>query len=202
MAGWIVAVEGDSDVAAAIKILHACGQEVAGRTIVCGGKSNLDARLPGIRAAAAHRRWLVLRDLDRESCAPQVRARLQVAAAPGFLRIAVRAIEAWLLADREAAALWLGVAPRSIPEDVEGVLDPKAEVIRLACRPTRKVIRQDIVPRRAARVGPGYVDQIRRYAEGGWRPDVAARAAPSLARCLAYVRNWRPAKDVPGPGPG
>lgn len=104
-----------------------------------------------------------------------------------MVRIAVRAIETWLLADPERVAKWLGIARVKVPRDVEDLPDPKAVLIGLARKSRSKTVREDIVPRDRARIGPGYVDQVRVFCRGVWRPEVAAGNAPSLRRCLEFI---------------
>lgn len=186
MAVWTVAVEGPSDVPIAEAILSACGHQL-GAVYGLAGKGALDKRLPAWRRAARHSRWLVLRDLDRAPCAPTLSRSL--GGGPGdILRIAVRSGEAWLLADRERAAAWLGVAVSKIPSDVESLEDPKLTLLNLARRSKRKDVRLDLVPRDRAMFGPGHVDQVVQYCRLGWRPSTAARSAPSLRRCLDFLR--------------
>lgn len=104
------------------------------------------------------------------------------------MRIAVRETEAWLLADRTRAAQWLGVPEARIPSDVEALPDPKQALIELARGSRLARIRADVVPRGSARIGPGYVDQVREFCRELWRPETAARSSPSLLRCLRHVR--------------
>lgn len=187
MARWNVAVEGDSDLPVVERILSDFGHEVSA---VYGlqGKGALDQRVAAWCAAGRRAPWLVLRDLDREPCAPRLLARIAPGSS-GMVRIAVRAVEAWLLADRERTAEWLGVARSKIPMDVEALDDPKATLLQLARVSRRRAIREDMVPRSRASIGPGYVLQVREFCRTSWRPDVAAAGSSSLRRCLAFVRR-------------
>lgn len=188
-AGWTVAVEGDTDVAVAAAILRAEGRDV-GRVHVCDGKTRLDERLRGFAAAAVHAPWLVLRDLDHDAeCPPRLLQQLRPGGAIGVVRIAVRAVEAWLLADAAAAAKWLRIPMGRVPTAPERLVDPKRELIKLARASAAEAVRVDMVPRGTASIGPGYVDQVRRFCSDLWRPEVASKRAPSLAKCLRYVRR-------------
>ncbi|MCU0866782.1 MAG: hypothetical protein MUC36_23605 [Planctomycetes bacterium] len=181
---WTAAVEGDADVAVVAAILESRGQQL-GPVHVCGGKSRLDARLRGYVAAAARAPWIILRDLDRDApCAPEWLAREPGRWRVGWVRLAVRAVEAWLLADRDAAASWLSVPVGKLPRQVEVLPDPKLVLQNLAAASRSATIRRDVVPRGSARIGPGYVDQVREYCAGRWRPDVAAGGSDSLRRLL------------------
>lgn len=71
-----VAVEGDTDVPIARRLLELTGFEV-GSVFGLRGKNWLDARLHAYNFAARHSRWLVLRDLNTDDeCAPRLRQRL------------------------------------------------------------------------------------------------------------------------------
>src|SRR5262245_27099002 len=67
------------------------------------GKPFLLQRIRGYNAAAQHAPWIVLIDLDRDhDCAPPLRAAWVPEPAPRLcFRVAVREVEAWLLADAE-----------------------------------------------------------------------------------------------------
>lgn len=87
-------------------------------------------------------------------------------------RIVVPAIEAWLLADREAMAQFLGVDPRRLPQVPEGAADVKAVVIDLARRSSLRSIRDDMLPhpQSGRREGPGYATRLIEFINAGWEP--------------------------------
>jgi hypothetical protein len=110
--------------------------------------------------------------------------------------VAVRAVEAWLLADAERLAAFLGIRAALIPRDPDAEHDPKTTLVNLARRSRRRAIREDIVPREGSggRVGPGYVGRLIEFvtaAENGWRPGVAAGRSDSLRRCLEALQVLR-----------
>ena len=191
MAIWTLAVEGPSDEAVVAAVLRANGHDVG---VVHGkrGKHHLDGNIHGYARAAMHAPWLIVRDLDQDAaCAAELLAAKQPGGHPGCVRIAVRAIEAWLLAD-PASAQWLGVASSLLPRDVEGLEDPKEALVNLARRSRSATIRADIVPTLSRSIGPGYVDQVRTFCALRWRPDVAARRSESLARLIRHVQRRQP----------
>ena len=111
-------------------------------------------------------------------------------------RLAVRAIESWLLADAEQLAAFLRVSSAKIPVNPDGEHDPKMTLVNLARYSTKKNIREDMVPREGSggKVGPGYVGRVIEFAQL-WRPEVAAERSDSLRRCLAALetlKTWRP----------
>lgn len=160
------------------------------------GKQYLRQRLDGYNQAARFSPWVVLVDLNNDAhCAPPLRqAWLPRPAARMCFRVAVRAVEAWLLADRERIAGFLRVPVARIPVDPESVNDPKRFTVDLARHSVNRDIREDMVPRPGSgrAVGPAYTSRIIEFVSDrqvGWRPAVAARSANSLRRCLDCLRN-------------
>jgi hypothetical protein len=99
--------------------------------------------------------------------------------------------EAWLLADAEKIAEFLGISKTLVPLNPEHLQDPKGTIITLARRSRKRDIRKGLAPRpnSGASVGPTYASDIREFARSQWRPLVAAQYAPSLQRCLERVRE-------------
>lgn len=194
-------IEGDSDLGAAGAVLQETGFEathVFGRS----GKSGLLPKLAGFNRAAEFASWLVLLDLDRDfGCAPQARADwLPVVADRMVFSVAVREIEAWLLADRERVAQFLQVSVDLVPIDPEALDDPKLTLVSLASRSRSRAIRDGVAvrPGSGIAVGPTYVSDVNEFAATRWRPRVAAQNSPSLARCLARLDEL--AQRIPSTG--
>ena len=187
-----LAVEGISDEAIIRKVCETVGIPIS-TVYNCRGKSRLDGQLMGYNNAAKYSPWVVIRDLDNdESCAPQLRKRLLPQQSEMLLlRIPVRSIESWLLADREAIAAYLAVPDASIPSDPESLEHPKRELVNIARRSRKRQIREDIVPRPglSVDVGPGYTERIIDFSENHWRPLTAAGISDSLARCIRDLRK-------------
>ena len=188
--------EGPTDEAVMRRVVSHLRGAVA-RSHPCDGKRDLLRRLPGFNAAAARSPWFVLVDLDTdEPCAPPaVRDWLREPAAHMQFRVAVSEVEAWLLADRERVARFLGVGISAVPSDPESLSDPKEEFVNLARLSTKRAIRELVVPAPGSRrpVGPGYAGEVIRFVRSEWRPDVAADHADSLNRCLHRLSALRAA---------
>lgn len=183
-------VEGLSDVAVVRRIVSDHG------LVVCAehglkGKPYIDAKLPAFNAAAKYGRWIVVRDLDHDAdCPAAFLAKHLPNCSPGMVfRIAVRAIEAWLLADSEGFCQFFGVQTHHVSGTPEYLDDPKAELVRIAAKSRFRAIRADIVPApgTSAQVGPGYVARIAEFAEGRWSWRRAAERSESLRRCVDRV---------------
>lgn len=187
-----VAVEGDTDLPIVRKVLGHVGLNV-GTAIDLGGKDALDLQLRAYLRAAAHSPWFILRDLDLDAqCAPELLASLAVPSdSTACVRIAVRAMEAWLLADAESISSFLGVRLALIPTDPDFEADPKGTIVALASRSRRPRIKRGMLPAPGShrRVGPDFEARLIEFGESHWRPAVAARASPSLKRCLEALRR-------------
>ena len=189
-----VLVEGDADVPVIRRLFELVGLEV-GTIYGLRGKNWLDQRLAAYNSAAHHRQGFALRDLNGDAdCAPHLMREILPTRADGMcFRVAVRAMEAWLIADRERMAQFLSVPLTRIPRYPDTVSDPKAAIVNLARRSRKRAIRLDMAPTpgTSGRVGPGYSARIIEFGSGVWRPDVAREISPSLARCIAALERWR-----------
>ncbi|MCW5890390.1 MAG: hypothetical protein KIT14_07535 [bacterium] len=185
-------VEGATDEAVARRLLREARLE-AGPVYGKAGKQALDARLGSYNRAARFSHWLVLRDLDEDApCAPELSQALLPAPAPYMrLQVAVRAVEAWLIADGESLGTFLSVARAKVPDSPETLTDPKRELVELARRSRRRAVREAFVPAPgvSAAVGPGYSAALIEFASRQWRPRIAASRSESLARLRRYLRQ-------------
>ncbi len=194
----VYAVEGVTDEPVAKRLLLGAGLLV-GPAREVGGKSKIDAGLPGWNAGAAWQPWFTIRDLDhddRGTCIPALRARLLGGSARSGMcfRLAVRSVEAWLMADHEGFRDYFGLSG-GLPNDVDGIEDPKTDLIN-RCRRSRKGdIKAGVPPRPGSgrRRGPEYVAIVGEFCREEWSPQRARRRSLSLNRAmndLDRLRNW------------
>jgi hypothetical protein len=136
---------------------------------------------------------LGLTDLDAHPCpSALILEKLGASVHSRFLlRIQVRELESWLLADSFAWAAFLKVSEASLPRDPDLLTDPKQALVNLVRRSNKKQIREDIVPRIGSHgvVGPGYSTQIGMFIADCWSPTRAAERSPSLMRALRALRK-------------
>jgi hypothetical protein len=180
------AVEGDIDEAVLRRVAHGVGIEIL-RTHGKKGKAYLRKNLAAFNHAATHGTWVVLMDLDLDApCAPEFLKSIAEPAANLRLRLAIREVEAWLMADSEELARFLAISESIIPRDPENVLDPKAQIVSLAARSRQRAIREDMIPSPGSKrvVGRAYTSRMIEYATRYWRPDVAVQHSDSLLRCV------------------
>lgn len=192
-------VEGPIDQAILARLVADAGAQM-GRVYGLGGKRDLLRKLKAYNNAARHSPWAVLVDLDEDAaCAPTFAARhLPRPSSWMCFRVAVRAAEAWLLADHVHLAEFLGVTAAKVPFDPEAVADPKQTLVNLARRSSKRDVRLDMVPRQASgrEVGPAYVSRLIEFVadeRNGWQPRAASLRAPSLSRaidCLSRLSKY------------
>jgi hypothetical protein len=186
------AVEGDVDEVVVRRLVVNAGGDI-GSVYGKMGKAALRQRIAGYNHAARYSPWVVLVDLDGDAeCAPPLRTVWLADPAPRLcFRVAVRQVEAWLMADVERLASFLRVARSRVPADPELLDNAKVALVDRARRSRRRDIRKDMVPREGAgrTVGPAYTSRLIEYADRHWRPDVASARSESLRRAIACVRR-------------
>jgi hypothetical protein len=189
------AVEGVADEVLLKRVCSFIGTGV-GQVYGKYGKSFVLARINGYNHSAQFRHWIVLLDLDADGlCAPDVLPHwLPNPSRLMRLRVAVRELEAWLLADPERISGFMSVHVRDIPIDPDRIPDPKRLIVELARKSRRRAIREDMVPIPGSGqpVGPAYTSRMIQFiqdADRGWRPDVAAQNSDSLQRCISAISH-------------
>jgi hypothetical protein len=189
------AVEGIVDEALVKRLILAVGG-IPGEVFGKNGKLPLRARINAYNNAARYRPWIVLIDLNHEAnCAPDLcRAWLPIRSPNLCFRVAVREVEAWLLADREHIAKFLSVSQSRVPINPESEDNPKQVMVHLAAHSRRRNIREDMVPRPGSgrEVGPAYPSRLIEFinaSQYGWRPSVASAHSQSLRRCIACLKR-------------
>lgn len=155
-----------------------------------GGHSNFWKAAERYNEAGRHRTVVGLADLEQAHCASQQLATLKHGLANGFkLRLAVRMIESWMVADRTAFASFIGVPLSRIPVEPDLEPHPKRMVAALAKQSSRRTIREGIAPQHnGALVGPEFTTLMAHFVECKWDSSRARQHSPSLDRaCLRWA---------------
>ena len=186
------AVEGALDEAVVRRLIGFCGGQ-PGTVYGNRGRSYVLQHLDRFNRGAAHGWiWFVLVDLDRSpDCAPELVAETLPDPAEGMcFRVAVREVEAWLLADRTGFAEWASVPVSRIPVDVEAITRPKERLVDIVRRSRRRERRDAIVPRPGNRrtEARDYTPTLAEFVATDWDVEAAASTAPSLARAIRCLR--------------
>jgi hypothetical protein len=165
---------------------------VYGRT----GYGYLRNTIAGWNRAARGIPFVILTDLDRYLCPAALigdwipthqHANL-------LLRIAVREVESWILADRGNLSAFLRVNPDCIPPAPDTLPDPKAVLVNAAARSRSREIRSRVVPRRgsSAKQGPDYNSCLIEFVYGAWDVGASMGSSPSLTRTVARLLRFTP----------
>lgn len=177
------------------KILSQFGFSI-GKCFSHGGYGYLKTKIKGFNQAARVTPFLVLTDLDRIECAPiLIKDWLPFPKHPNLLfRVAVREVESWVMAHREAFAKYLGVNQNKIPFNVVEVSEPKQFLINLARTSKYRTIREAIVPRpgSSAQQGPDYNGTLAAFVNNYWDAQVAAVNSPSLMKMIDALVSFNP----------
>lgn len=193
----IAVFEGDTDLPVVRKLAGDAGLPIS-VPIDCGGKSQLDAELFRYNQAAKGSPWFILRDLDDDApCAGDFLHRREFRPTAWMcFRIAVRELEAWLLADTEGVAEFFKVSPSQIPLDPDREADPTQSLVNLVRRSRSSALRKAMIPKPGghAAVGPLYEAKIIEFGELHWDLDRACQRSESLRRARealrALARRW------------
>jgi hypothetical protein len=196
-----LAVEDELSEAVLRRVLkHANRGYAVGITFGRSGYGYLRNSIGGWNRAARGVPFVVLTDLDTYPCP----AALLDDWIPShrhtnlLLRVAVREVEPWVLADPGNLSVFLRVKPSTIPRDPDSLPDPKAVLVDAASRSRSREIRSRVAPRRGstAKQGPDYNACLIQFVDGDWNIDSAVAASPSLGRTVARLRSFAPSWDV------
>ena len=139
--------------------------------------------------AGLHTPVIGLADLEQAPCASAFLAEHLPLKSQGFhLRLAVRMLESWLIADRRSLAGFLKVPIAAIPDDPDAQAHPKRKLVDIVRRSTSRAIRDALIPVDSGGiVGPDYVATMCGFIQENWQAAAARQASPSLERAC---RRW------------
>ncbi len=158
------------------------------------GFGAIKTKIRKFNQAAQWMPYLVITDLDNHPC-PVTMVNEWIATPRHnnlIFRVAVREIEAWLLADRENIARFLQISSAQIDRSPETLHDPKAALIQAVKKHSRsRSIRTDIVPIGAtSSIGPNYNGRLSEFTMKHWDVNLARTNAPSLDRAMRSLENF------------
>lgn len=154
------------------------------------GSGYVFKRINGFNRAAQFTKYLILTDLDQNECAPAlISTLLKKEKHPNLsLRIAVREVESWLIADRINLADYFGISQDIVEPEPETLLDPKNHIFTLAKRSRKRDIKTGIPPEDStARIGAMYNPLLRDFVQTSWDFRAAMKNSDSLRR---FVREF------------
>lgn len=191
----LVAVEDELSAAVMRRIVGASERNfVIDRIVIAHGNTKLRAGISKFKSASRALPHVVLTDLDRCPCPPELlREWGAIRLPPQFLfRVAVREVEAWLLADRTGMAEFLSVPVVKLPANPEDEGDPKQTLINLARGSRRRRLAQELVPAAGSRnrIGPFYNARLVDFVNRRWDINCARANAPSLDGTLSRLSEF------------
>lgn len=191
----LVAVEDELSAAVARRLIAAVDRGfVIDRIVNARGNEALRAAVPKFKSASHVLPHLVLTDLDRSPCPPDLLKKWGATNLPPQLlvRVAVREVEAWLLADRSGIADFLAISEIKVPSNPERESDPKRTLINLARRSRMRRLTQELVPAAGSsnQIGPLYNARLEEFVSSQWNVIRARTNAPSLDRTLARLSTF------------
>ena len=181
-----LAIEDDLSKAIGLRLLAELPIPVTPNLILHkGGSGYLRSRMDSWRELSEHQIVLILTDLDRVACPLALRTDwLGKTPRPAnlVLRIAVREVESWVLADHVAMRKLIG-SKGTLPPQPDDLPDPKQYFLKLAKLAPRQ-IREDLVKDSGAVAGQGigYNTCLTAWVKSVWSPERASERSPSLAR--------------------
>ncbi len=155
------------------------------------GNGYLRSKMNSWYQMAQHQVMLVLTDLDRANCLVEFRDQWLVAEPPQnlLLRISVREVESWVLADHVAMRALIG-AKSVLPAAPDELADPKQALLKLA-KSAPKQVRADLLKAIDGNLaqGLGYNARLTAWVNSEWSPQRAAERSPSLARARLRLND-------------
>jgi hypothetical protein len=145
---------------------------------------------------------VVLTDLDRANCLVEFRDQWLVNTPPDslLLRVAVREVESWVLADHIGMRALIG-AKGVMPVTPDELRDPKQALLWLA-KGASKQVRDDLLKTIDGNLSPGlgYNARLSEWVHSVWSPLRAAERSPSLARARFRLKEVVGAFALPTSG--
>ncbi len=187
-------VEGMTDEALVKRLLSEFGLTPV-RAHAGGGRTRLDPKVARWNATSNKQQMFVLRDWDaddRVTCPQELVEKVaggSIVQPKLLLRIPVRAMESWILADCSAVRSYFKVKSSAATPDGES--NPKQRLIEMCVHSRSKAIQSDMVPKTGSRskVGPGYLRRIEEFSEKAWDPSRARTRSQSLDRCMSRIEH-------------
>lgn len=172
-------------------ILHKYKPEVFIRpTAGLRGINYILEKIEDYNRASKFCQYIVLIDLDKRKCAPDLVRRL-ITFPPTdlfYFRIAVREIEAWLIADRKGFSKFLSIPTNRIPFNSEGIMNPKEKIISWAHQSRKRKIK-GLIPTGSYSIGPEYNKILSEFIWHYWDIEEACKHNNSLKRTVDRIKE-------------
>lgn len=191
----VLVVEDTLSLVVMAKLLAHTGRGYAvTRQLVERGFGNIRRSVVKYRNASHALPHVVLTDLDQAACPPFLREQWGVATLPNSMlfRVAVREVEAWLLADRAGFSDFAGIPRNKVSQTPESLLDPKQTLLNLVRRSRNRRLATELVPSQGSSmsIGPLYNERLGTFVRESWDIGAAMELAPSLKRTVDRLHTF------------
>jgi hypothetical protein len=187
--------EDDLSEAVMFKLINHFGDKYIVHNTYSGhGFGYLKSNIKGFNQASVVSPFFMLTDLDNYTCPPSlIKDWINFPLKSNFIfRIAVREVEAWLLADIEGLSEYFKVSATNFPVRPESEIDPKNTLIHLARRSRIRRIREDLVPiNENAAIGPNYNGCLMEFVFNNWNIETALTRSKSLLKAFKILENFQ-----------
>ena len=107
------------------------------------------------------------------------------------MRIAIKEIESWLLADIEGFSEFTGVSKANFPLNPELLPDVKKALIHIVRKSRKRSIKEDILPLKNAEIGPNYNNRLLEFLINNWDVSRAMLRSQSLKRAYNHLNSFQ-----------
>lgn len=176
-----------------IKLVSKLGKFVIGNSYSEGGFGYIKKNIRGFNQASKGCPFFVLTDLDNTTCAPVLITEwVKEPIHPNLIfRVAVREVEAWLLADSEGFSKYTGISEVNFPSNTEQIADPKQTLLEIIKKCRKRDIREDILPKdEYAKIGPNYNERLGEFVLKYWSIERAINRSDSLRRTMSCLSSF------------
>lgn len=164
------------------------------RPLIGRGVDNIRESISKYRNASRVLAHVILVDLDNVPCAALLRQQWGVDTLPHAMlfRVAVREVEAWILADRAGFANFAAIPKSKVPQAPETLTDPKQTLINLVRQSRSRRLSAEIVPAQGMSMskGPLYNERLGQFVRDKWDVAAAMQIAPSLQRTVDRLQHF------------
>lgn len=179
-----------------LKILEYIGGYDIGLNYCGNGFGNIKKRINNINNSANGQVQLVMVDLDNryDGCPLNlINSWLEIPKHNNLIfRVCVQEVESWLLADRTNFPMYFQISRDRYPENVDTILDPKMVIFEGIKARGGSRMKEDLLPRDHAKIGPGYNSRMKIFIENHWDIEIAIKHSTSLCHMIQRIRNFTP----------
>ncbi len=161
-----------------------------------GGRSTILSRLKAYNQTSKKSPVVVFIDLDKYECAPSLFEKFPIKDRQPLerlqIRVAVREVESWLLADKQGMETYFGIPQNAIPHNPEELNDPKQKLFDLIKEKATTKRKRQMLREGNTKVGLEYNYYLVDFINTAWDSTRACANADSLVRAIKGIQKITP----------